>query len=423
MPNSESIEKKRSQRRLSWDILRVVAVCSVVFQHVTHQAPINHPELGPYPVTLPLQFGASTLMVISAYFVCVTVRRGNTRQWLRNRLARVLPAYFVAVLATYAVTRLAVAAFNHLRFDGPISLLFGDPSAVAGPTAFPWYLPDLPDLVGNLLMVQAWSPDLHWIDASYWTLPAQVMAFVAAAMLWRRFGWGGARLPALLWTLVIVPVVVRFTLRGDDASQWIKSVFDGLALHRVALFGAGVAIWLWTAHRLSGRHLGAYLLAVLVAQDAHARFTDTPSTIAFGVILLAVVAAAGGPDWKVGPLHRLAPVITWLGGISYGLYLVNQELGFVVARVLVDAGVGPVERIVVCVGAVILLGWLMTRYVERPAHRRLTSAQPQAVRTGGSPASPVPLPRPASQATIAGAGPLISPELLAATGARISHLR
>jgi peptidoglycan/LPS O-acetylase OafA/YrhL len=394
-----------------------------VFQHVTHQAPINHPELGPYPVTLPLQFGASTLMVISAYFVCVTVRRGNTGRWLWNRLARVLPAYVGAVLGTYVVTRLAVAAFNRLRFDGPVDLLFGNPTSVAGPTAFPWYLPDLADLTGNLLMVQAWSPNLHWIDASYWTLPAQVMAFVSAAVLWRRFGWGGARLPAFLWALVIIPVLVRFTWRSDDAAQWIKSAFDGLALHRVALFGAGVAIWMWASHRLSGRHLAGYLVAVLVAQDAHAHFTDTPSTIAFGVVLVAIVAAAGGPDWNVGVLRRLAPVITWLAGISYGLYLVNQELGFVVARLLVDDGVGAWARIVMCVSTAILLGWLMTRLVERPAHRWLRVAQPQAVRTGGSPASPVPLPRPASQATIAGAGPLISPELLAATGARISHLR
>lgn len=432
MQNAKPVPKGASQRLISWDILRVVAVCSVVFQHVTHQAPINHPELGPYPVTLPLQFGASTLMVLSAYFVCVTVRRGNTGKWLWNRLARVLPAYVVAVVVTYVVTRIAVAVINHYHFDTPLDLLFGDPAPATGGPAYPWYLPDLPDLFGNLLMVQAWSPNLHWIDASYWTLPAQVMAFTAAAILWRRFRWGApGRLPALLWAMVILPLVIRFTWRTDDAAQWIRSAFDGLALHRVALFGAGVAIWLWTQKRLSGHHLAAYLLAVLVAQDAHAYFADTPSTVAFGVVVLAIVAAAGGPDWDLGVVRRLAPVITWLGGISYGLYLVNQELGFVVARVLVAYGVGAWWRIVLCAAAVITLGWLMTRFVEQPAHRWLTGraparaprrSQPQDGSSGSSPDSPLPAPRPVSQATMAAAGPLTSAELVA-IGTRISQLR
>lgn len=423
MLNAASVTT-RTQRRLSWDVLRVVAVCSVIVQHITHQAPINHPELGPYPFSLPLQFGASTLMVISAYFVCVTVRRGDTGRWLGKRLARVLPAYLVAVLATYLVSRIAAVMINHYRFAGPISLLFGDPLPATGGPAFPWYLPSLQDLVGNLLMIQAWSPDLHWIDASYWTLPAQVMAFTAAAILWRRGRWGTGRLAVLLWSIVILPLVIRFVWRGDDAAQWIKSGFDGLALHRVALFGAGVAIWLWTAKRMSGKHLAGYLVAVLVAQDAHAYFTDTRSTLAFGVILLAIVAAAGGPDWNAGVLRRAAPVITWLAGISYGLYLVNQELGFVVARALLTAGVGAWGRIVSCVAVIVLLGWLMTRMVERPAYRWLTEPvpQPQAGSSGTSPLRPVPLPRPVSQASMAGAGPLTSPELVA-TGTRMSQLR
>jgi peptidoglycan/LPS O-acetylase OafA/YrhL len=424
VPNSAPVSPARTQRKLSWDGLRVVAVCSVIFQHITHQAPINHPELGPYPVTLPLQFGASTLMVISAYFVCVTVRRGETVRWLGKRLARVLPAYLVAVVVTYLVSRTAAIMINGYHFSGPLSLLFGNPLPASGGPAFPWYMPSLADLAGNLLMVQAWSPDLHWIDASYWTLPAQVMAFTAAAILWRRGRWSGHRLPAFLWIMVVVPLVIRFLWRGDDAAQWIKSAFDGLALHRVALFGAGVAIWLWTSKRMSGAHLAAYLAAVLVAQDAHAYFTDTPSTVAFGVILLAIVAAAGGPDWNVGPLRRFAPVITWLAAISYGLYLVNQELGFVVARVLLSAGVGAWWRIPVCAAVIIMLGWMMTRFVEKPAYNWLTGAapQPQAVRPGSFPVSPVPLPRPVSQATMAGAGPLISPELMAA-GTRMSQLR
>lgn len=411
---------RQSRRRISWDVIRVVAIFAVVLQHITHQAPINHPELGRYPVELTLQFGASTLIVISAFFVCVTVRRGDTGRWLWSKLARLLPAYLLAVVVTYTVSRAVNAAFG-------------------------WYLPDLTDLIGNLLMIQGWSPEFHWIDASYWTLPVQVMAFVAAALLWPR-GWRrGPHLRVLLWATIVVPLVIRFAWRQDDAAQWIKSMFDGLGLHRVALFGVGIAIWLWSTKRMSGWHLAGYLAAELIAQDAHSYFVDTSSTIAFGVILLGIVAAAGGPDWAIPGIRQLAPVITWLGGISYGVYLVHQELGFVLARLMWGAGIGPWPRITACVVMAIVLGWLLTRLVERPVHRwltttapdlaaRLTStatstahaartlggrlAQPQAGRAGAPPVSAEPSPLPVSQARTSAVEPLTSGELALVAAAR-----
>lgn len=426
VPKTIEVPQPRSKRKISWDVMRVVAIYAVVVQHVTHQAPINHPELGPYPVVVPLQFGASTLLVISAFFVCVTVRRGNPRKWLWHRLARLLPAYFLAVFATYVITRIGVAMFQHYRFDGLSGLLFGEPvsgNVVGGPPV--WYLPDPADLLSNLFMVEAWSPGFHWIDASYWTLPVQVMAFVAAALMWPRGWWRGNRLPVVLWSVVIIPVILRYAWRTEDSAQWIKSVFDGLSLHRVALFGVGVAIWLWTRQRMSGRHLALYLVAVLMAQDAHSYFVDTWSTVALGVAFVGVVAAAGGPDWRMG---RLAPVITWMAGISYGVYLVHQQIGFIMARLLLDRGVGPWGRIVVCVALAITLGWLLTRMVERPAHQWLTTVLPDRVRgfqPQGVSSGRVVLPsvRPASHATIFDGGPLISGDPVAAAGASMRQLR
>ena len=405
----------------------MVAIYAVVIQHITHQAPINHPELGPYPFIVPLQFGASTLLVISAFFVCVTVRRGNTRTWLWSRLARLLPAYFLAVVATYVITRIGVATFQHYRFDGLGGLLFGQPvsgNVVGGPPV--WYLPNPTDLLSNLFMVEAWSPDFHWIDASYWTLPVQVMAFVVAAALWPKRWWRGSRIHMLLWGVVIIPVILRFTWRTEDSAQWIKSVFDGLSLHRVALFGAGVAIWMWSRDKLTGRNLAVYLIAVLISQDAHGYFQDTWSTVALGVVFVGIVAAAGGPDWQVGPL---APAIKWFAGISYGVYLVHQQVGFVVARLLLDHGVGPWGRIAVCFALAIGLGWALTRLVEKPAHQWLTTVWLERWRRrhpqGGSSGRVLPLRvrlRPANHATIVDSGPLISLDP-AAAGTSMRQLR
>ncbi|TCO53141.1 peptidoglycan/LPS O-acetylase OafA/YrhL [Actinocrispum wychmicini] len=411
----------RSARRISWDILRVFAVFCVVVEHVTHQSAVNHPELAGYPFVLPFQFGASTMLVISAFFVCVTVGKGRPGSWLWNRIARLLPAYFVAVLVTYVITRLAVTAFNGLHFsDG--DWLFGTPTA-SNPWLFnTWNLPTGQDLLGNLLMVQAWDPSLHWVDPSYWTLPIQLVAFACAAFLARHKLMTSRRVPVLLWSLVIMPIFLRFFVR-DPGPQWIKSIFDGLALNRVALFGVGIAIWLWSKRRMRFWHLAGYILAALVSLDWHTYWTDTSSTIAVGIVLIFVVFAAGGPDWNIPVVRRMTPTITWLAGISYGVYLTHQVLGYILSRALLDIGARPWERLVASLIAAVVLGWLMTRLVERPAHRFLSDAGPRMVawirraqihagRLGTSPARPVPSPRPVSQASTVVAGPPTSGESL-----------
>jgi peptidoglycan/LPS O-acetylase OafA/YrhL len=415
--------RRSSTRKISWDVLRVFAVYSVVVEHVTHQSPINHPELGGYPFALPWRFGAATMLVISAYFVCVTIGKKRPGKWLWNRFARLLPAYFIAVLVTYVVTRLAVTAFNGLTYAHG-DWLFGIP--VGGDLADrSWLLPGGHDLVGNLFMIQAWDPSLLWVDPSYWTLPIQLVAFTCAAVLVGRRLITGRGVPVLFWSLAVVPVLLRIFVRDPSPYQWVKSIFDGLAVNQVALFGVGIAIYWWSTRRMSLWHLALYLVAAMTCLDWQSYFTDTENIVAISLVLIPVVFAAGGRDWDIPLVRRMTPAITWLAGISYGVYLTHQVLGYIFNRVLLDLGARPWERMVASFAIAIVLGWLMTRLVERPVHRFLSHAGPalvewvkgakrqiQAGRLGTSPARPEPSLRPVSQASTVVAGPPTSGESL-----------
>ena len=91
------------------------------------------------------------------------------------------------------------------------------------------------------------------------------------------------------------------------------------------------------------------------------------------VMMLLVCVAARGPDWRFPGLPRIAPAVTWLAGISYGLYLVHQELGYILARALLDLGVPGRLRLPAVLAAAVLAGWAITAGVERPVHRWLTA--------------------------------------------------
>jgi len=64
-----------SSRSLSWDVVRVVAVLSVVVQHATYTVSGVLPFLAPPPFVWPVEAGANVLMVVSGFFLCVTLAK------------------------------------------------------------------------------------------------------------------------------------------------------------------------------------------------------------------------------------------------------------------------------------------------------------------------------------------------------------
>ena len=62
-----------------------------------------------------------------------------------------------------------------------------------------------------------------------------------------------------------------------------------------------------------------------------------------------------------------AKPLLWLGGISYTLYLVHQNIGHVIIRTLELRGVNPNAAILVAMTVAIALAVTITTLIERPA--------------------------------------------------------
>lgn len=372
-----------SSRRMSWDILRVVAILFVVTGHVTGLA-AEIPGIEPYPVRISVPFGTAALLVLSGYFIGPTLRGGEAGRWFRARLARLLPAYSVAVVMVYVVTRCVVVGFNGGRLrDGLFGVLFAAPLMPATPVAgaLPaWHVPDLNDLLLHLFLLQEWNPDSwHRIDGSYWTLPVQVAAFAAAAVLWRHKLHHRVSIGVVLWTVMAVSAV------SPLLRSLVTTLPDATGLYRAHLFAAGVSIWLWRQRRLSTKHLVLLLIATLVLQGFRSHPPVVGALVGLAIMLAAMCAAARGRDWDVPVLSALRRPISWLAGVSYCLYLVHQQLGYVLARALSEAGVSPWWlRLSIVVGCVLIVAWLLTVLVERPAYRALTRSRPAAGTTSSA---------------------------------------
>ncbi|GAB2662545.1 acyltransferase family protein [Saccharopolyspora gloriosae] len=320
--------------------------------HATFLSVYLHPELIPRNFAFPYQVGASLLLVISAYFACVTIGRGTLLRYWWGRIARLLPPFLAAVVVIFLGVRL-------LPIEG-------------------WFAPTGGDLVSNLLMLWNWRPSEYlYIDGSHWTVPLQLMGFSAAAMLYASRYGHGRRILVVLWAAVLIPAA-QWPLRVTQPPEWYRTVVDGIGMHRWHLFVVGVAIWLWSTKRIGTPHFALMLSFCMLGQALH-NYAETPeglvadwgSTAAVCVGMIVVALTARGPDWnRVIPQWTRRP-IQWFAGISYGVFLMHQTLGYVVSRLLQDLGVGPTLQTAAFLVNGVLLGWALTKLVERPAHRML----------------------------------------------------
>ena len=342
----------KSRRKISWDLVRAGCVLLVMLYHATFLGVYLHPELIPRKIAFPYQVGASLLLVISAYFACVTIGRGTTLRYWWGRIARLLPPFIGAVLVIFLLTRLA---------------------AIEG-----WFWPTWYDLTWNLLMLWNWRPaDYAFIDGSHWTVPLQLMGFTAAAVLYRS-RWGhGRRILVVLWAAVLVPMA-QWPLRVSQPPELYRTIVDGIGVHRWHLFVVGVAIWLWSTKRISWPHFAALLGFCMIGQALH-NYAETPeglvadwgSTVAVCIGMVVIALTARGPDWNKVVSGRPARAVQWFAGISYGVFLTHQSVGYLVPRELQDLGFGPTLQTAGFLVTGVLLGWALTKVVERPMHRWL----------------------------------------------------
>jgi peptidoglycan/LPS O-acetylase OafA/YrhL len=364
--SASSVSAESRRRHVSWDLLRCGFVLLVILYHTTYVAPIVHPELAPRAFAFSHQIGASLLLIISAYFACATLQRSSVLRYWWSRMARLLPAFVASVFFTWTLMRCLA------------------PSE--------WYIPDKRDLVGNLLLLGNWKPAAFpYLDGSYWTLPLQLMGFTTAALLWRS-RWGhGTRLRVVLWTAVLLPLF-QWPLRRSEPPETYRMLIDGFGFHRLHLFIAGVAVWMWANSRLRTWHFLILISTCVAAHLVHSIVfapdgwhQDWAGAIGVCCGILLICLAARVPDWDSWVPTSLRIPLQWLAGISYGVYLSHQTLGYLLMRRMHDLGAGPFVQSAVMITAALLLGWLLTRFIERPTHRGLmnlydhTIAAPQTL--------------------------------------------
>jgi peptidoglycan/LPS O-acetylase OafA/YrhL len=287
-------------------------------------------------------FGVQFFFVISGFVICMSSWGRTLGDFFRSRVARLYPAYWVA-LVLVTVASLALPAVVHaVRLD---------------------------EFLVNLTMLQQPMGATRVLGVC-WTLWVELRFYVLFALLvvLRGVTYRRVVLFACVWTLAAVLCHSSKNALLDQVvmPEYAPFFIGGLALYLIHRFGSDLLTWgivvmswllaqreatvgLWGHHP----HRDPYVVILIV-------------TVAFAAVAVVALGWARWASWR-----RLVTA----GALTYPFYLVHEHLGWFVIRVLHRGlGLPPWPTLAVTVLGMLGLAWLIHRFVETPFGPRLKRA-------------------------------------------------
>jgi len=318
-----------NQRLHELDALRGIAAMMVVLFHYTtrYNDLYYHLYLFPFEIFRYGFFGVQLFFIISGFVIFMTLARTKLpMDFVVSRFSRLYPAYWAAIALTFTV----VSVFS-----------------------LPGREKDISTALINLTMLQKWM-GVEDVDPVYWTLALELSFYAIMFVLHITRLIKKIDLICFAWLALIA---VAHTLE-QQLEMGIPAVIKiSLLLSHGHFFIAGIFFYKLKSSK-ENKYL-FYLIPCLAVEYY------TSGSLVFLLAGYFLVFWAFAKD-KLSILA--AKPLVFLGTISYSLYLIHQNLGYVVIRWLYSLGVtSPFILIPVPIIVALCVASLMQRYVEQPS--------------------------------------------------------
>ena len=295
--------------------------------------------------------GVSFFFILSGYVLAWSARPDDTAaQFWRRRAAKIYPNH----LATWVIALVGVMATG---------------AALSVTIA-----------VSNVLLIQAWSPDADvyfGMNTVSWSLACELFFYALFPVLYHGLKRlpGRALWPAALGAMALILLVpVAAQALPETHRYWAIWVLPvarlpefalGMVLARVVLSGRWPALAIWHTVVLTAV---AYVVSRWLPWD----FRIVASTAIPLALLIAAVGASDAINRQSFLRSRWA---VWLGEISFAFYLLHHLCLRLIAKAVGTEHSALVELAVAmaALGITVVLSWLLYRYLETPAMRRLAN--------------------------------------------------
>jgi len=334
----------RTGNRLAWlDVLRGWAALCVVFNHFGYFVPSSI-NLAVNRWIDPGQYGVFVFFIISGYIIPASLeRRGNVRTFWVSRIFRLYPLYLLAVGIAVGLWAVHVTSLRGEGSDPATSVLSQllMMSNVLGGKNLPnvvWSLSY--EMIFYLVLTALFMSHLHQRSSRY-ALAFGVAAVVLGGLLPQAYftsTLSSPRVVALIADLIVLSgLAMAVVFRG--LPRLLGAGLAALAgLTLLAFNGTWLPPWealsilafmftgtmLYRAEQGQYRRRNAIAVAVTVLGLAVAAGLLNHAGLRYAMaVLMAVLTFAGGLAFRD---LRWPRMLTWLGLISYSLYLLHPML-------------------------------------------------------------------------------------------------
>jgi peptidoglycan/LPS O-acetylase OafA/YrhL len=316
------------RRYIEIDVLRGLAAFWVV---LSHYLPYWNKYLGPAPIIVPNSWGiyaVKLFFVVSGFVIFMTLERCATvTDFAVLRFSRLYPTYWATL---GLVTVVSALAFGVGIWPG--------------------------GLVVNATMFQEFLGFPNF-DNVYWSLTVELAFYLNVAWLFALGLHRRSHAVVVGWLLLTCLWSLTPHLPGTDHRGLLAKLF---AFDFAPYFALGITFFSASRQGWSRSHAG--LVALALATE----FLLTGWIglgIAAGIALIFSLALWGRLPFLV------SRVTVWLGAISYSLYLLHRNLGYLTLDWLHAHKWGPGAAVPVVILAALGLASAVTYGVERPAMR------------------------------------------------------
>jgi peptidoglycan/LPS O-acetylase OafA/YrhL len=327
----------KSQRFHELDILRFLAALAVVFFHYTFLNITEYQTLPSYPVLGEIfkygYLGVELFFIISGFVILLTASKKDWQGFVISRLARLYPAFWIAV----TLTSLGIVLFA---------------SDVMSVT-LPQYLINL-TMMGEFVGVRN-------IDPVYWTLQIELKFYfwILVILLFNKIKY--------IESFITIWLVIAFLEIYHLGHEFTHFAFIP---EWAPYFSAGALFYIIQTQGINLKRAGllviAYFLSMYFALEGAEARSQLYGTEFSPIITLGLITLFYGLFTLIimGKTTRLYhPWFTLLGATTYPLYLIHQKLGQI-AYLIVGDSINKYLFLFLIVISMIVIAYLLHRYFE-----------------------------------------------------------
>lgn len=328
-----SSEKKHGSRLVALDSLRGIAAFLVMLFHFTTRYDQSFGHSSPPIFSVPWgHYGVNLFFMISGFVIFLTLHRiQSPLDFIVSRFSRLYPAFWAAVAATFLFTKifelpgltvsLTTAMLNFMMFHG----LFKIPS----------------------------------VDGVYWTLEVELLFYFWALVVYKIGLLEKIHGALLLFFTICLGYFIANRYFEIELSYTLSHL---LILPFIAWFGCGIMVYrrVYVANQSAVWDLLVLLAAWLLLGIVENWWTGL---LAFFLSILMYTTARGHLPFLANP------ILVWLGGISYTLYLLHENIGWALIFQMQRLGVGVNVSIGIAIVVSLLLATALSNLIEIPVMR------------------------------------------------------